>query len=781
MLNSDHARDLEDAPDWTRTPTQVFGSKNKSAGLLKPDEQFKDDELDLVLDEDEAQRLGRECYNSSTNWLNQGRRAKWNESLRSFQNLHGYDSKYASADYRYRSRLFRPKTRSMVRKSEAKAAAAFFSNQDIVNISPTNDNDPMQLASAAINQELLQYRLTYTIPWFLTLIGARQDAEVMGICVAKTYWKYKEKYSHTERRHKTHPTANTPLFDDQGKAVTEDFDIFERIEDHPWIDLLAPENIRFDPGSDWRNPIATSPYLIELIPMRVIECQEKMESGEWFRVSDGALRSASDLDDDVTRRAREPGRVPGKDSDTWKPKPYDIVWVREIIMRRYGREWHYFAVGGNNEMLTKPRPLEEVYLHGVRPYTIGTIVPEAHKTYPTSKVELVRDLQRQANDVLNLRLDNVKLALNPRQIAASGRNLDPTDLRTFMPGKVLVTKDPSNDIKWDRPPDVTQSAYQEQDKIDQDFDGLAGSMTNSTVAQSRPAAQDTLGGMEMVSNDASEVAEYEQRVFAETFVEPVMRQLVLLEQAYETDPTILTIAGKQAKLYQKFGMNEVTDKLLQQELTTKVNVGVGATNPAVKLKNFVTATQVIGGMYGPAAAMASNPIEVYKEVFGLCGYKDGERFVLPGVDVHQLLQQMSQGQKKPGEDGAANAQSDQIKLQIAQINAQSKLQIREMADRSDLQQAQLEYQKAVMLDHAENNRQVFTAAHDFGKIHHEHHLSQQASHAEHERQLQQPLQPHPAGHPPHAPAAAHGGPVGYREEEEPDYHISYNDFGERAA
>lgn len=730
MAGRDQPRDLENAPDWSRDPQQIFARGPHGEGDKKasPDEKFEDEEMIDALTPDDARRLGRECYQSSTNWLNQGRRLKWNESLRAFQSMHGVDSKYASNDYRYRSRLFRPKTRSMVRKSEAKAAQAFFANQDIVNISPTNDDDPMQLASAEVNQALLQYRLTYTIPWFLTLMGARQDAEVMGICVAKAYWKYKEKYTHTERRHKTHPVGGAPLFDDTGKPLTEDFDIYDRLEDHPWIDLVAPENIRFDPGSDWRNPIATSPYLIELIPMRVIEVREKIDNGDWLNVSDGSLRNANDLDDDVTRRAREQGRVPGKDNDSFKPKPYDICWVRENILRRNGREWHFFSVGGGGELLTKPRPLEEVYLHGIRPYVCGTVVPEAHKTYPTSKVELVKDLQRQTNDIVNLRLDNVKLALNPRQIAKTGRNLDPSDLRTFMPGKVLMTVDPEGDIKWDRPPDVTASAYQEQEQIDQDFDGLTGSQNNATIAQQRPAGMDTLGGMELMSNDASEVAEYEQRVFAETFVEPIMRQLILLEQAYESDPVVLTLAGKQAKLWQKFGISEITDKLLQQQLTTKVNVGVGATNPALKLKNFVQAGEIIGQLYGPAAAMASNPQEVIKEVYGLCGYKDGERFFMPGVDIHQIMQQMAQQGGKGKGDGA---QDGQAKVQVANINAQSRLKETQLKTQSDMNIANIDFRKEQMSEQAEDHRAVFNAQRELETMPMQHHLDMQAKHADH--------------------------------------------------
>src|SRR6185437_10319594 len=180
---------------------------------------------------DDARKLARECFDSSTQWLNSGRRARWNDSLRAFQSLHPSGSKYLSRDYSYRSSLYRPKTRAMVRKAEAQTAAAFFSNEDVVSIQAEDDDDVMQHASAEIMQALLQYRLTKTIPWFVTLVGARQDCEVMGVCIAKAHWR----------------------FDDDGP---------KRI-DQPAVDLIPAENFRFEPGADWRDPIATSPYLIE--------------------------------------------------------------------------------------------------------------------------------------------------------------------------------------------------------------------------------------------------------------------------------------------------------------------------------------------------------------------------------------------------------------------------------------------------------------------------------------------------------------------------------------
>src|SRR6185312_13098827 len=319
------------------------------------------------------------------------------------------------------------------------------------------------------------------------------------------------------------------------------------------------------------------------------------------------------------------------------------------------------------------------------------VVPETHKSYPTSKVELVRDLQWAANDDWNLRFDNVKLALNPRQFVKKGAGIEIQDVRTFMPGKVVLVSNPAEDIVWDRPPDVTASAYAEQDRINLDFDELVGDFSNSSVQASQVQEQSATG-MNLMSGMASGMNEYELRMFAETFVEPLIRLLVKLEQAYETDPVILAIAGKNAQIDLKYGMNAITDELLNQELTCRVNVGIGATNPQHRLKNFVAGADIIGKMFGPQAAMGANFKEVCKEVFGMLGYKDGDRFFSPEFDprVQILQQQLQKAQGKGGDGGAGAAAQAQSKVQAAQITAQSRLQEAQIDAQSKAQSDALE-------------------------------------------------------------------------------------------
>ena len=645
-----------------------------------------------------ARTLARDCDNASTHWINSGKRARWTESLRAFQGRHPPDSKYSSRDYAYRTNLFRPKTRAMVRKAEAQTASAFFANEDVVHIEAADEDNPQQAAAAKLKQELLQYRLTNSengIPWFLTLVGARQDCEVMGVCCAKAYWKREDK-KRTELRHGDDEDGN-PRYDDDGNPEFEHHQVSETVTDKPVVDLIPAENLRIEAGADWRTAIQSSPYIIHKIPMYIADVRALMESGEWHDISESALRGSINMQDDMTRRAREPGRTPGKDNDTTKPREFEIAWVSENIIRWGGQDWHFYSLGEVGELLTDPRPLSEVYLHGIRPFVMGFVVLETHKTYPSSKVELVRDLQRATNDDWNLRFDQMKLSLNPRQFVKQSSGIELIDVRTFMPGKVVMVQDPQNDIVWDRPPEPSAAAYQEQDRINLDFDELVGDFSNTSV-QASQAAEHSATGMNLMSGMASGMNEYELRVFAETFVEPLLRLIVKLEEAYETDEIVLAICGKKAGLVEKFGIHEITDELLAEDVTTRVNVGIGATNPSIKMHNFMLVMEGLGKLFGPALAQGLNFEEVSNEAFAMAGYKDGGRFFKPDFDPAQITAHMAQGQQKPG------AQPDPYKLQAAQVQSQGKIQERQITAQSDQVEQQMEMERVKLQEQQETQR-----------------------------------------------------------------------------
>jgi hypothetical protein len=159
-------------------------------------------------------------------------------------------------------------------------------------------------------------------------------------------------------------------------------------------------------------------------------------------------------------------------------------------------------------------------------------------------------------------------------------------------------------------------------------------------------------------------------------------------------------------LFQKYGLNHITDELLNQSLTTRVNVGIGATNPTLKLRNLFTVGDGIGKLFGPIAAQKIDFDEIYKELMGLAGYKDGERFLKPGPSVQelQLQQEVQKLQQKGG-----GAQGNPMAGQVAQINAQSKQQVQQMKADSDARSDAMEMQRQREADEAENWREWIKA------------------------------------------------------------------------
>jgi hypothetical protein len=599
------------------------------------------------LSDQDALRLAREAFTTSTTYFDTAIRGGLINDLRQFQGQHPQGSKYLSENYRARSRFFRPKTRSAVRKNEAIAAEAFFSTQDVVSIKAIDEDDDMQRASAEVLKELVQYRLKHSIPWFLIACGAYQDAQVQGIVCSYQFWEFNAK---------------------------------KRI-DRPQVKIKPLENIRFDPSCDWYDPVGTSPYFIEMIPMYVKDVRARMQTldhtgaSKWKLIPDTEIIKATTMYSDVVRLQREQGRVDPR-SISGAIGDYAIVWVHRNIMEIDGEDYVFHTLG-TVSMLDTPKPLRQVYFHGIRPYVIGFSVIETHRAYPSGPVRLTSQIQGELNTNANQRMDNVAFAMNKRYFVKRTAQVDLRSLQRNAPSSSTMMNDPEGDVKIVETQDVTGSAYQEQDRLNLDFDDLMGAFSQASVASNRKL-NETVGGMNILTKDASQVTGYQLRTFAETWMEPVLKQLILLEQKYEEDDVVLALAGKKAQLFQKFGIDEITDELLTQNLTVDVNVGIGATNPHDQLQNFIQGMTAFKDMIadGVLVQYGVDVAEIQREILGKLGYKDGKRFFPDdGGDprVSALLQQIQALQqalsaKEPPEVIAAKV--DKLKAETERIKGQ---------------------------------------------------------------------------------------------------------------
>ena len=646
------------------------------------------------------------------------RKTRWQRSYRAFRNQHVQNSKYLSKAYRARSKYFVPKTRSSVRKNMTAAATALFSTKDAVSVTSENADDELQEARGKVLDKLLNYRLDRSsrkagVPWFLLTMGANQDAQLTGICLSKQYWQYEEVPGQAGE-------AEADQFDDAAAEAMNGFgmqtdqidgmDAFNGkpepkiLRDRPYAELCPPENAIIDNAAPWVDPIQEGRFFTMMYPMHVSDVEELMESGRqhmgggaWHKIENIGAGESSYTQESV-RRARQGGADTQDRTNQPNADGMDIVWAFENFVRIDGTDYHWWSLG-TKDFLTDPRPTEESYpaLKGQRPYARGYGAIESHNTHPMSPVESWQPLQQEANDVRNLRLDTVKQAISPITKVKRGANVDTAQLKHRGPD-AMIYMNSMDDVEFDRSPDATQGAFTESNFINADFDEISGTFSATSVQTNRQF-NETVGGMKLLSGSANAVTEFDLRLWVETWVEPVLRQIVMMEQYYETDEVLLSLAGQAAsEAYKQFGYDPMLDDLAEAEVVTRVDVGIGATDPMQRLSKLGSAIEMAIPVFQASEGQVKlKPKGMLGEIFGLAGYKDIDRLFEfeedneEGQQEQPTPEEMAEMAKQKNEQAKIEQGNRKIEQarEKAQLDNQTKIKVQAMGDDTDIQVAKM--------------------------------------------------------------------------------------------
>ncbi len=652
---------------------------------------------------------GRDYQNASL--INQ-----WERNADHFNSRHFRRSAFNTRLYKGRSRLFRPLTRGAERSGSAQFAAAMFSNQEIIDVTPENQSDPEQLASARMMTQILQYRLEKAIPWYLTVMGSWQDTRVYGPCATYTTWEFVEK-----EVDKYVPVPGRPELQIQTRER-------KVISDKPVLEMIPPEGLLLDPACDWRDPIKSSPYVVRLVPMYIVDVESKMNNNDlktgapqWRWLSREAMLSTQSDRYNTVRQAREGDNRPDK-MDSQDRIEFKVVWAHENFVRLDNEEYVYWTMG-SEYMLTEPVPLRDVYLTGERPITYGFSIIEAHKYSPSSVTELIASLQAGINDIANLRIDNIRLALNKRYIIRRGAQVDLDALMLSVPGGGIFTENPERDIKVLETRDVTSSSYKEQERLETESNDIAGVFMGSSIQNNR-ALNETVGGMEMLAEGSNAISELDIRTFAETWMKPQLELLMAYIRAYETDEVVLAMAFEEA--HKKSGFDIPKDKtpeeyrdtlvarIREDRMTLRVNVGLGATSPQRKAQTLVSTIDVISKNEEQAAKIDWD--EVTKELFAINGYDDGKRFLLAEKEGEELTEEDLQGAYEKGiSEGEDQHKMAKIELDrevaFAKVDLERELGYARMASTEGLtlQQLQTKLDVEAVKDRTKRDTAAMTA------------------------------------------------------------------------
>ncbi len=321
-------------------------------------------------------------------------------------------------------------------------------------------------------------------------------------------------------------------------------------------------------------------------------------------------------------------------------------------------------------------------------FRVWTPMRISHKIAGRSLADVLIDLQKIRTVVTRRALDGLAQALTPKvaiNMQAMGKDAEGIDdlLDNEIGGHVRVNGDPSAAVMPLITPDVSGSAYQMLEYMDQRSAEASG-VTKHSQGLDPNALNKTATGIDLL------------QAAAKTRIEMIARWLgVALEDVFQ-DILHLICAHqdgvRQVKISNKW--MKIDPRTWSDEMRVKIHVGMSAASRAQQIANL---HMIANKQEQILAAQPSNPIvqvqhlrNTYARMAEAMGYKDPSRF----------FAEIPKDYKMPPQKDAKTVEAEG-KLQIAAQDAQSKQQLALVDLRTKTQLAQAEAQQQAHLQEQE--------------------------------------------------------------------------------
>ena len=272
----------------------------------------------------------------------------------------------------------------------------------------------------------------------------------------------------------------------------------------------------------------------------------------------------------------------------------------------------YKVIHSGNEML-EMEPVDTIPFSSICP------IPIPHKFYGLSVAETVEDIQLVRSTLTRNLLDNMYLANNGRfQVVEGQVNID--DLLTSRPGGIVRTRSP-NALQPIQTPALQQYSFEMLDYWDKLKAGRTGV---NGATQGLPAdvlkSHVTQGAVQGALSNAQGRVELIARVFADTGVKSMFKNIYNLVQRYEDSKKVMRLNN---------AYYEVDPSSWKEDLDVSVEVGLGYGDQDVRLNNLSSFSALIEKVATQTDNMVSpqNIYNLVKELGAEMGIKNADQFI----------------------------------------------------------------------------------------------------------------------------------------------------------
>ncbi len=492
------------------------------------------------------------------------------------------------------------------------------------------DKDP---SYAKVLQKVVEYyrdRLMRRRSLFVQFLWNFLDIIFLGYTYGKLYWRYNEDADEDYLDYKAYPPEQVGC---DWTAVIPDEMRYFYFDNYVTIEQMEDEGYTKSQIEDCAHCSVSSS------PLRAVR---------YFKTSDPLQNVNTNPETNYPES--------GKGSPAMEDASTKLIRVREMFWRRHGKL--YFSVINPEGKVWLKEP--HVWYSKVGPLITGSMLLESHKSGGEGIAEPMEGPQESLNYNINIRKDNVDMALRVRPVYDRDANVDIAallDHKTGMP--IGVDGDVNAALKFDRPPDVTQSSYAEGGQDINIMDEYTGTnptkMGNSNVDKTGVAQINQQEGGAKID------------LFVATIGETFFRQwfYVAAETCAKmcTDEKVLRIANEALRKEDPKALSagQVLYDLEDLDVDVIVQIGAGTVSRGVQLQQYtafigqaiqannVAALMLKSGIQPPEGLTLINVSKILIDMAPLMGIKQIKDYEIP----------LGGPQGQPGQPGQPGGAAEQ--------------------------------------------------------------------------------------------------------------------------
>ena len=292
------------------------------------------------------------------------------------------------------------------------------------------------------------------------------------------------------------------------------------------------------------------------------------------------------------------------------------------------------------------------------PFSAICPLPIPHKFYGMSIADTVKDIQLIKSTIMRNLLDNMYLTNNARYAVLAGQ-VELDDLLTSRPGGIVRMRAPGA-VTALPTPQIQPYAFQMVQYLDGIREERSGvSKMTQGLNPDVLTSHVTSGAISAATESAMQRVELIARIFAETGVKDLFRNIYALVQRYEDRQKMFYLNGK---------FVPIDVSRWKEKLNCTVNVGIGSGSQQSKTTTMSSIMQILGTLVQNGAmgslVTPKNLYNAVSEYIAQAGYKNTDQF----ISNPEMMP--PQAPPEPSLEEKVAAQKAQVELQKLQLQAQ---------------------------------------------------------------------------------------------------------------